>query len=231
MKSISFFRGLFAAFILLSCALLLPDTAYIKISHISASDNSVEVSDPFVERIADQILRLHILADNDSTTDQELKLHVRDALLSYIQPLLSDCTSAQESEERLTASLPALVQIADRTLSSYGADYHASATISTEFFPIRRYGSLLLPPGYYRALRIVLGRGSGHNWWCMIYPSLCFTEGVTGTIAAPEKEQLGQLLDDDDYFRLFSEGSHPRISFRSAELFQKFRKCFRRRGR
>lgn len=190
----------------------------------SAVAEGLSSNDPFTKRLAGQILRLHILADNNTTKDQELKQHVRDAILSYVQPLLSDSASAKESEKILSDALPKLTQIANEVLSDYGANYYASAAISTEFFPIRRYGSLLLPPGEYRALRIVLGRGRGHNWWCMLYPSLCFTEGVTGTISLPEKEKLGQLLDDDDYFRLFSEEQKPRISLRSAELLRKLKK-------
>ena len=217
---ISFLRkSVLVASILLSFFFLLPDSCF----HRLFGQNPAEAgtgADDFSARISGQILRLHILADNDSPRDQEIKLHVRDAVLSYVQPLLSDASSVCESEELLLQALPELIECANNALEQYGADYRATACISTEFFPIRRYGSLLLPPGDYRALCIVLGQGRGHNWWCMLYPSLCFTEGITGTVSLPEKTRLGQLLDEDDYFLLFAGEEKPEPSLRIAKLFR-----------
>lgn len=235
-------KGGIALFIGLSLLLLLPDSFYAAAGRFFSGAGAVRPSskdpgaleasssDDFCERISEKLLRLHILADSDSLRDQEIKLHVRDAVLAYAQPLLSSASSAAEAEAALLLVLPELTELANRTLKQYGAGYTAYAAISTEFFPIRRYGSLLLPPGSYRALRIVLGTGRGHNWWCMLYPSLCFTEGITGTISVTEQEKMEQLVDQEDYSLLFSKKEKPELSFRLVELFQKLKHKRRRKS-
>lgn len=195
--------------------LLLPDSLF-------ADDSSAPSLD-----LEDRILRLHILAAGDDTVSQEIKLHVRDAILELIREPLADATTAAEAESALLPLLPDIIATANRTLAEYGVSYQATAQISTEFFPIKQYGSLLLPPGEYRALRVLLGEGEGKNWWCMLYPSLCFTEGITATIADKEKEELRGLLTEDEYDTLFScEKKKPIFCFRLPELWRKIKRFF-----
>ena len=172
--------------------------------------------------LEDRILRLHILAAGDDTASQEIKLHVRDAVLNHIQTATAGADTAKEAEETLTPLLPEIISVANQTLTAYGVSYTATAEITTEFFPIKQYGSVLLPPGEYRALRIVLGDGEGKNWWCMLYPSLCFTEGITATLPETEKEELHGLLDEEEFNTLFSEKeTGPKFTFRLFELLKK----------
>ena len=172
--------------------------------------------------LEDRILRLHILAAGNDTASQELKLHVRDAVLTHIQEAAADAKTAQEAEDILAPLLPEIIAVANHTLEEAGVSYRASATLTTEFFPIKQYGSLLLPPGEYRALRIVLDEGEGKNWWCMLYPSLCFTEGITATLPEEEKEELRGLLSEDEFDTLFSvKEKKPVFRFRIAELWKK----------
>lgn len=196
--------------ILFSLFLLLPDRFYeTKVTHPSLS-------------LEDRILRLHILAAGDDTASQEIKLHVRDAVLAHLQHALSDATTTAGAEATLLPLLPEIVAVANQTLADYGVSYTATAKITTEFFPIKQYGSLLLPPGEYRALRIVLGEGEGKNWWCMLYPSLCFTEGITATLPEEEKEELQGLLTEEEFDLLFSsKEKKPKLSFRFLELWEK----------
>lgn len=195
-------------YILISVILLLPQKAY--------EPNAASLS------LEDRILRLHILAAGDDTASQEIKLHVRDAVLSRIRDSVEGANTAKEAEHALAVLLPEIEKVANRTLEEYGVSYRATATLTTEFFPIKQYGSLLLPPGEYRALRIVLGEGEGKNWWCMLYPSLCFTEGITATISEEEKEELRGLLSEDDFELLFSaKEKKPVFRFRIAELWKK----------
>jgi len=199
-----------ALLIFFSVLLLLPDRFF-----------ATEPSGAIVS-LEDRILRLHILAAGDDTASQEIKLHVRDAVLSYIQDAIATATNAAEAEAALTPLLPEIIATANRTLEAYGVSYRAKAEITTEFFPIKQYGSLLLPPGEYRALRIVLDEGEGKNWWCMLYPSLCFTEGITATLPEDEKEELRGFLSEEEFDTLFSaNGKKPKFSFRLSKLWKK----------
>ncbi len=168
-----------------------------------------------------RILRLHILAAEDDTASQEIKLHVRDAVLALLREPLKNAANADEAEAALLPLLDDIVDTANKVLAECGVSYRASAVLTTGFFPIKQYGSLLLPPGEYRALRIFLGDAKGKNWWCMLYPSLCFTEGITATIAEEEKEELRGLLSEEEFETLFS-GEKPRFLLRSklAELWE-----------
>lgn len=208
---LSYFQSILAILLIFfSVLLLLPDRFF------SAKPSSSPLS------LEDRILRLHILAAGNDTFSQEVKLHVRDAVLSHIRDTVEDASTAKEAEDALYPLLPEIVETANRTLAAYGVSYRASAEITTEYFPIKQYGSLLLPPGEYRALRIVLNEGEGTNWWCMLYPSLCFTEGITATLPEEEKEELRGLLDEDEFDTLFPQKKAKlKISFRFAELWKK----------
>ena len=201
--------------ILLSVLLLLPENLF-------ADETSV----PSLA-LEDRILRLHILAADDDTASQEIKLHVRDAVLDLVREPLAEATSAAEAEAALMPLLDNIIRTANEVLAANGVTYRATAELSTEFFPIKQYGSLLLPPGEYRALRICLGDAEGKNWWCMLYPSLCFTEGITATIAEDEKEELRGLLTEEEYDTLFSEEeANPVFCFRLPELWKKIKRWF-----
>lgn len=213
----SFLHNFISVFlIILSLLLLMPEQFY--------QDNGTFA--PLA--LEDRILRLHILAAGDDTASQELKLHVRDAVLSHLQSTVSAAETAEEAEQLLMPQLDNIISVANQVLDENGISYRATAAITTEYFPIKQYGSLLLPPGEYRALRIVLGEGEGKNWWCMLYPSLCFTEGITATICDEEKEELKGLLTEEEYDLLFSkECKRPLFRFRIAELWKKLVAWFR----
>lgn len=199
-----------ALLIFISVLLLLPDRLF------AAEPSGTSLV------LEDRILRLHILAAGDDTASQEIKLHVRDAVLSHIQNAVAGATTATDAEAVLAPLLPEIIAVADRTLEAHGVSYRTTAEITTEFFPVKQYGSLLLPPGEYRALRIVLGEGEGKNWWCMLYPSLCFTEGITATLPEEEKEELRGLLSEEEYDILFrNEETKPVFRFRVVELWKK----------
>lgn len=196
--------------ILVSVFLLLPTQVYE--SNAAAPSLSLE----------DRILRLHILAAGNDTASQEIKLHVRDAVLTHVQNAVAGAGNAKEAEEALTPLLPEIIAVANHTLEEYGVSYRATAVLTTEFFPIKQYGSLLLPPGEYRALRIVLDEGEGKNWWCMLYPSLCFTEGITATLPEEEKEELRGFLSEEEFDTLFSvKEKKPVFRFKIVELWKK----------
>lgn len=179
------------------------------------------------EALSKQVLRFHVLADTNSQTDQHIKLLVRDAILTYTTPLLTNATNAEEVKQILTPLLPKLTALADQVLALSDVPYTASVHIETAYFPVKQYGSLLLPPGEYEALRIVLGKGEGKNWWCLVFPSLCFLDGTTAVLPEEEKQTLKKLLPETEYYALFpEEKQNIQFSFRLYELILPFLKKF-----
>ena len=123
--------------------------------------------------LADKLVRLHVLANSDTPSDQALKLQVRDAVLRQARPLLAGARSGPEAAEHLRRQLARLTQAAQDEVWRQGYDYPVAVTLEDVWFPTRRYGAAALPAGTYHALRVVVGAGAGHNWWCVVFPSLC----------------------------------------------------------
>lgn len=121
-----------------------------------------------------EYLRLHIRANSNSASDQDVKYEVRDAVVNYLSPLLSDVTDFNQALLTAEENLPALEELASRVLEENGFDYGAKVRLAREEFPARTYGSVTLPDGVYNALIIELGSGAGDNWWCVAFPPLCF---------------------------------------------------------
>lgn len=179
------------------------------------------------EVLREQILRFHVLADTNTETDQHIKLLVRDAVLSYTTPLLEQADDIQEVKQILSPLLPHVTTLANQVLALSDVPYTASVHIETAYFPVKQYGSLLLPPGNYEALRIVLGEGKGKNWWCLMFPSLCFLDGTTAVLPEEEKQTLKKLLPETEYYTLFpKEKQTIQFSSRLYELILPFLKKF-----
>ena len=126
-------------------------------------------------------IRLHVLAADDGAAAQALKLEVRDAVLAAARALLSDCGGADEAWERIGRNVAALEAAAAARARELGYEGPVRAETGVFDFPDRHYGAVFVPAGPYRALRVVIGAGEGHNWWCVLYPSLCVPEGETPT--------------------------------------------------
>lgn len=124
--------------------------------------------------LADRVLRLHVLANSDTDADQALKLRVRDAVLEEARTLLPSDATREEALDILADSLPELAQVGADTVAAAGYTYPVTASLEEEaWFPTKDYGDLSLPAGAYTALRLVIGEGSGQNWWCVVFPPLC----------------------------------------------------------
>ena len=122
-----------------------------------------------------EYLRIHVRADSNLSGAQEVKYMVRDRLVEYLTPLLSECKTKKNAEKMLKDNLKNLESIANEVLEENGYSYTSEAFLREEEFPTRSYGELTLEKGYYDALIINLGSGEGDNWWCVVYPPLCFT--------------------------------------------------------
>ncbi|HWP80383.1 MAG TPA: stage II sporulation protein R [Candidatus Acidoferrum sp.] len=126
------------------------------------------------DTVTDEVIRLHILANSDSEADQAVKLAVRDSLRELAGAGLTDAENAAQAGERLVDLLPEIEQKANEALHEAGMDYRAAATLGVSHFPPKTYAGVTLPAGNYNALIVTLGEGEGHNWWCVMYPPLCY---------------------------------------------------------
>ncbi len=152
------------------------------------------------EDVQHSVLRLHIPANSDSETDQALKLQLRDMLLERFGSTLAECDSLEEAYINTETLLPEIDAAADRFLSDNGAEYSAKAELVNMYFPTRKYDNITLPAGNYDALRVTLGSGSGQNWWCVMYPSLCLSavsDEITEELMSDEDSALYPFLSDE----------------------------------
>ncbi len=175
------------------------------------------VSSVLQEQLADKLLRFHVLADNDSETAQEVKLEVRDAVCTYLAPLMDTVTDKNSAIDCLLPLLDEIRQLANEVLAANGATYHAEVTLGSRYFPIRQYGSFCIPAGTYDTLCIVLGKGEGKNWWCLAFPRFCFVEG---TYIAEQEDMVNELkilLTDEEYNAILKQEYNVQIRFRILE--------------
>lgn len=154
-------------------------------------------------------VRLHILANSDSVQDQKVKLKVRDAVIAYLTPHVKDVADAQEAKKIIFSHQEEIVLVAQNCLVDNGFDYPVDIQIGSFAFPVRSYGDLVLPAGEYQAVRILLGNGAGQNWWCVLFPPLCFIEG-TNVLANPSNATQQQ-----------ENNNSPELRWKLAEIFFK----------
>lgn len=167
--------------------------------------------------IAQEVLRFHVLANSDSAMDQEIKLEVRDAVLAWLweEEQKAPELSGKEAEKAFVSShLKELETRANEVLKSRGAAYEAQAVIRRCYFPDRTYGTCTFPAGWYEAVRLELGKAEGHNWWCVLYPRLCFTDCLHAVVEEKEMQQLSSVLTEEEYERLLHEPSKWHFTFR-----------------
>lgn len=122
----------------------------------------------------DQYLRIHIRANSNSDVDQEVKYQIRDKVVDYLTPYIANCSTKEEMERVISNNLLGINAVCDAVLREKGFDYVANSKVCNEYFPTRTYGELTLEQGYYDALIVELGEAQGNNWWCVVYPPLCF---------------------------------------------------------
>lgn len=153
-----------------------------------------------IEDISGKLIRFHVIANSDSEKDQNLKLKVRDKVLEYVQPLLKDSKNIEESREILNRENEKVLEIAREVIKENGYDYSVESTLDKENFPVKTYGNITLPQGEYEAYRIIIGTGEGQNWWCVMFPPICFVDITKGEVAYEEtEEEMKKVLDDQEF--------------------------------
>lgn len=155
--------------------------------------------------IANKIIRFHVIANSDSAEDQELKLMVKEAVVKYISPYLGESMSLEETKAILNQHTDAIISLAEQIITDSGYDYAVDGSITTCYFPIKSYGDITLPAGDYEAFRITIGDANGKNWWCILYPPLCFIDVSYGIVPDSSKALLQNILDEDEYTAITEE--------------------------
>lgn len=152
--------------------------------------------------LSKEVFRFHVLADSDSDEAQRVKLKVRDEVLEYMKQTMpgnEDMVSASQTKKWAKEHLREIEDVAERVIREEGYSYRAKAEVSVCYFPDKRYGDITFPQGYYEALRIKLGKAEGQNWWCVLYPNLCFTSSTCAVVDEEGKEELKSVLTDEEY--------------------------------
>lgn len=149
--------------------------------------------------IAQEIIRFHVRANSDSDEDQAVKLLVKDAVVTYMQPILAVSESIEESHELLEEHTEDIREVALSTLREAGSDAPVSVYFEQSYFPMKTYGDVTFPPGEYEAFRVDIGDHAGKNWWCVLYPPLCFVDAVYGVVPDESKAQLSSVLTEEEY--------------------------------
>ena len=156
--------------------------------------------------ISSSLVRLHVLAVSDDENEQRIKLGVRDAVLEYISPYLENARSSEEAKRIINTNLSGIKSAAE----SAAQGRKVSVTLSEEYYPTREYEGFALPAGRYDSLRVILGDGKGHNWWCVVFPPLC--------VSAAQQEQALEAMSDDTR-GIVADGEGYQVKFRIVELW------------
>ena len=149
--------------------------------------------------LARQVFRFHVLANSDSEEDQALKMKVKEEIITYMKQELPESDSVETTKKWARENLSQIEEVAERIIAEEGYEYPVKAEVTTCDFPDKSYGDITFPAGEYEALRIEIGQAKGQNWWCVLYPNLCFIDAVHAVVPEEGKEDLKEVLEEDTY--------------------------------
>lgn len=180
--------------------------------------------------LSDSVFRLHIIANSDSIDDQNLKLKIRDNIIDYMNTLTSNTTNKSDVITIVSNHLDNFKEIALNTIKDNGYNYDVNIKIGNFYFPTKTYGDISFPAGNYDALKIEIGNAIGQNWWCVLFPPLCFVNSTTGIVSEDSKNILKENMDSESY-KLINEGNNNetntsdiKIKFKIIEFFNNLKK-------
>lgn len=180
MKKICVLVGILIAFVVTGMAM------NVKWNHMQAD-------------LAKEVFRFHVLANSDSKEDQALKMQVKEAVLAYMKQELPESDNVETTKKWARANADEIVQLAGQVIEEEGYSYSVMAEVTTCEFPEKTYGDVTFPSGEYEALRIEIGEAKGQNWWCVLYPNLCFMDAVHAVVPEQGKKDLQKVLEEDTY--------------------------------
>ena len=166
------------------------------------------------EDLSNNFFRLHILANSDSNEDQNLKLKIRDNIIEYMNTLSYSGLTKEEAINLTNSNLENFKKIAEKIILDEGYNYPVSLEIGNFYFPTKEYGNISLPAGYYDALKIEIGEAKGKNWWCSLFPPLCFVDISAGVIDEESEEFLKENLSDDEFAIITDTSENVKFKFK-----------------
>ena len=176
--------------------------------------------------ISDSVFRLHVIANSNSEADQELKLKIRDRIIEYMNTICNGINTKSEVIDLAQNHLEEFNQIAKKVIVDSGFDYNVSASIGNFKFPTKVYGDIALPAGFYDALKIEIGKASGQNWWCVMFPPLCFADVSSGVVPEESKKIMQDELSDEEYYIISEKKPDIKFKFKLLEIFSSMTNTF-----
>lgn len=170
--------------------------------------------------ISNSVFRLHVIANSDSAEDQNLKYLIRDELIKYMNSICENIYSKEEAIKLANENKDEFYNIAKKIINNNGFNYAVNIDIGNFSFPTKNYGDISLPSGFYDALKVEIGSSSGQNWWCVMFPSLCFVDISNGIVPEESKENLQNNMKDENYNLISSDTFEFKLKFKLVELFQ-----------
>lgn len=179
-----------------------------------------------IDSISNKIIRFHVLANSNSNEDQQLKIKVKDKIIEYIFPKLENSNSLEESREILANNEDEITKIANECINENGYNYSVKVEFKRENFPEKVYGNISLPQGEYEAFRVLIGEASGENWWCVMFPPICFVDVTKGQVSYDETEEsMKEVLTDEEFEKIrndviVDETKNVKFSLKIFDLFK-----------
>lgn len=152
-----------------------------------------------VSVLSHSAIRFHILANSDSVSDQALKMRVKESVVNYIYEKTGDFKTVDEAKNFILNNDKTIKSMTTKAIADNGYDYTVSSSFGFSDFPVKTYGDVIFPKGTYTSYTIKIGNGKGHNWWCVLYPPLCFVDVSTGVLPDNSKKKLRDSLSDTQY--------------------------------
>lgn len=155
--------------------------------------------------IAGEVFRLHVIANSDTEEDQKLKLKIKTRIVEYLEEILGKDADLEETKEAVLTHLGEIEREAEKLVHEQGFDYPVKAVVEKTYFHRKSYGDCTFPAGEYEALNVKIGEARGHNWWCVLYPSLCFIEDTYGVVTEEKKEDLKSVLTTEEFLEILEK--------------------------
>ena len=167
------------------------------------------------EDLKSNVLRLHIIANSDTSADQNLKLMVRDEILKYSNISFENCETLEDAKKVAKEDIEEIERIAQRKVYEQGYDYKVTVNVCESFFETRVYDDFILPAGKYESLTVKIGEAGGHNWWCVIFPSICLPAASNASLSDTATQKSAEIAQN---------GQKYIVRFKIIEIYEKLKK-------